>query len=231
MLHIIGKCVTVMNKHYWDEYKNAFTNSNELNKVLKFHQLTLPIIDPEKIIKNDGFKQEWINTKEKRVVFSDTMIKRYYIYDLKEHLMKIFFNLKEIFKTSYMNTTLPVLVVYNESLGVDLGCYTFNFEDNFLIKYNELQNSNGVFNKIIDGGVSFSLSYFLSIEDSVYMYGVSGYKKGILQIGEISEKMKIYLNEQNFKINCYFVSEQMFTHNIGINLRKQLLIVNQFVGE
>lgn len=220
-----------MNRHYWDEYINAFINSNELNKVLKFHQSTLPIIDPQEIIKNDKFKQEWINTKEKRVVFSDTMIKRYNIYDLKEDLIKTFFNLKEAFKTDYINTTLPILVVYNEDLGVDLGCYTFNFEDNFLIKYNELKNSNGIFNEIIDSGIKFSLSYFLSIEDSVYMYGVSGYKKGILQIGEISQKMKIYLNEQNFIINCCFVSEQMFTHNIGINLRKQLLIVNQFVGE
>ncbi len=81
---------------------------------------------------------------------------------------------------------------------------------------------------MIREGVSWSLSYFLSIEESIAAYGGIGYLKGIFQIGQISKDVEGGM--ENKLLHNIFINSQKFTHEIGINLRKQLLIHTSFIG-
>ena len=42
ILAIIGKCVIVMNKHYWNEFSSQYIDKDTEKKILKIYQYSLP---------------------------------------------------------------------------------------------------------------------------------------------------------------------------------------------
>ena len=43
ILAIIGRCVIVMNKHYWNEFSSQFIDKDTEKKILKIYQYSLPM--------------------------------------------------------------------------------------------------------------------------------------------------------------------------------------------
>lgn len=217
-----------MSKHYWDEYLRYFIDDKKLNQVLKFHQSNINLLESTGYFDEDINKEKWIDSKKDRVIFSDILLKKYELSSLTEELKKLFQMLEKSFASTDIITTLPILVIYNDRIGIDKGCYTFNFKDKYLIKYCDFEN-NELLQCMKQNNIKASISYFLSIEESICIYGGIGYLKGIFQIGQISKMLEIYLNYAETK--NIFINNQSFTHDLGINLRKQILIHTSFIGD
>ena len=130
-----------MSKHYWDEYLRYFIDDKKLNQVLKFHQSNINLLESTGYFDEDINKEKWIDSKKDRVIFSDILLKKYELSSLTEELKKLFQMLEKSFASTDIITTLPILVIYNDRIGIDKGCYTFNFKDKYLIKYCDFENN------------------------------------------------------------------------------------------
>lgn len=216
-----------MSRHYWDEYIKFFIDNNKLRNVLKFHQSNINLLELDGDVNAELNKKEWINIRKNRMIFSDISLKKYNHSELEKDLQELFLIFDSFTKNADFITTFPVLVIYKERSDIESGCYTFNLVDKCLIKYCEIECSE-LLNIMIREGVSWSLSYFLSIEESIAAYGGIGYLKGIFQIGQISKDVEGGM--ENKLLHNIFINSQKFTHEIGINLRKQLLIHTSFIG-
>lgn len=212
-----------MTKHYWDEYLNVLLDHNEINRILKFHQSNVPVIDQNQLIKSDINKLDWIELNKDIVISSDIVLKKYSIAELCSSLKSIYKLMKKQFEEAKIPLILPVFTVLPKFQGVESGCYTFNFQEESLIKYKELPNSESI-SLLKNKNIDICLSFFLNLERSTFLYEGLGYLKGILQIGEFSGTLITKLNLESKDI---FIQPQTFTHDLGINLRKQILIKNE----
>ena len=215
-LHIIGNCVIVMSKHYWDEYQNYYLDKRKVMEVLKFYNRSvsvLPVIESEDL-------QQWKKFKEGKFRFSDIVLHKYDRDKLPEHykrLYSVFYN-----KCSKVELPLymPILVVLKDEEEIKKGIYSFDFKENLIIKYAEI-NEDEEYKKIINQGIDIEVALFLCLEDSIISYGTKGFIEGILQIGELSGKIKEIYGVAEKKMFTSYISH---AHSLGVNIQKLLLI-------
>lgn len=210
-----------MSKHYWDEYLNVLLNHNELDRILKFHQSNVTFVNPEHVIKRDINKMDWIAMNKNKVIFSDIVLKKYMVSELPSYLKEVYKTLKGQFSKIDTPLILPIFSIL-KSKDIEKGLYTFNFEEGIFIKYKELPEKE-TFSTIVDNDLDICLSYFLNIERAIFLYEGGGYINGILQVGEISGYLASRLN---FKILNVYLPSMEFSKDLGINVRKQMLIKN-----
>ena len=74
--------------------------------------------------------------------------------------------------------------------------------------------------KEIDQSYDIIIPFYLNVVQALAVFGNKGYIRGIEEIGYIYGAFKEKIPE----INKIIFPEQEFTHEIGINLRKALLI-------
>ena len=185
MFHIIGNCVIVMSKHYWDEYQNYFLDRNKMIEILKFYQKSvnvLPIIENVKL-------EQWKKNRFGKIHFSDIVIKKYYKEELSSGYRKIYDLLNDKCATTELPLYMPLMVIWGKSEAIEQGIYSFNFREGLLIKCADVEG-NQEYKTVLSEGIKAEIAFFLCLEDSVIAYGMGGFIKGILQIGEISQTIR-----------------------------------------
>ncbi|KQL58302.1 MULTISPECIES: hypothetical protein [Bacillaceae] len=218
-----------MSSNYWDEAKSMLLDDKALNDVLKFHQNTTRITDINSVLGKDEIRSTWIEEKRGRVIHADTFLKRYSFDELHESLWHITNVLKHYIDTDSLNFTLPVLGVFKDQFELETGFYTFDFENRYLVKYQEIDDSVELLQPI-RREFHLSLSFFLSIEEAVFILGRQGYRDGLVQIGEWFGKVTSHLTLVHW-LRTIFIPDQPWTYVLGLNLRKQFHIKTIFIGE
>ena len=117
---------------------------------------------------------------------------------------------------------LPIFI-FNKSPNISSGIYSIDFINKMLYKYKIF--NEGKFEKDFD----ICISYFIDLNECVFLDGEAGFINGIFQIGRIYENIEWVATENGFQSYSKFVSQQSFSHELGINCRTQLFIKNQFL--
>lgn len=179
---------------------NNYIDKN-INKILKFHQSSLNVV---------GYKDSIISYPP---TINDYFLEKYKIDTFQGIRAKLLNFLKNCLENLNPLITMPIIVISGD-------VYSFDFLNNQLLKYKTTELIN-------DAEISISL--FLELEKSLLIYKNSAYQEGLLQIGGISQTITNFCKENNLNIIEKFIINQKFTHELGINLRKQLLIKNIFI--
>lgn len=204
-----------MSNHYWNEYMNYYVDDYLLKDTLKYHQKTC------KKIYNSEVSEDLLMElcKADKVKTSDVRISELHIDD--EYINKIIFELKKIYKILKFKVSFPLFVFLSQKYIQYPGVYSYDFEENVFLKIGELKNS--LYDMMSQNDVEnheVLIPFFLNIVQSLVLYQEKGYIRGIEEIGFLCETLKIHFKEIE-KIN---LPEQQFTHEVGVNLRKSLLI-------
>ncbi|PYY29737.1 hypothetical protein [Paenibacillus illinoisensis] len=212
-----------MSKNYWDIFSNFTRDDSSLVHVLKFHQKTvqtLNYVNPKTHKLETVYKYD---SKKNHSRFSDTIIKQIALKELNVQFQDLFNSLKEAIHSQREIVTLPILSIFRNNCNLNVGHYSFNFNDDFLIQY---KDRNVV---CPNNNIMFSLTYFLDIEKSIYLFGGErGYLEGILQIGTITECMRQSFSHCKLTRESQYIPDQLFAHNAGINIRKQLMVCTDY---
>jgi len=210
IIPIIGKCVIAMNS-YRAMLQRYNAPSHEVNRILKFHQAGVGVFEAVTYNENGATPES---------LKSDVFTSKLHRCDITEQIGSLFDIVKHSFYSLLTITTLPIITIWG---GEYRGCYSLDFEGNCLLKYAEYPPS-------VDS-VDMCLSLFLDIESSVLVYGRRAYMEGILQVGMLAQQVLEHCEKNQMTVVDTFVHPQPFTHSLGINLRKQLLIKNIFLGD
>lgn len=218
----------VMNEQYWNEYIKNFVDKKFIIKILKFYQSNVSVI--EDVVEELTFDERVGLARANSAIVSDVFTLKVTFGNCPK--LKIFNNIAMEIKNFYSNCeaiiTLPIISVLNEKYGIPLGSYCFNIEEGSLLLIKEFNESEI---EDIAGKKSqeLLLTYFLNIEESVFIYGKQSYNEGIMQAGVLKYKIEKLLIHQGYRIEKDFKPFQKLTHIVGINLRKELLISYQFI--
>ena len=206
-----------MSEYYWNEYIKYFIDEELYRDTLKYHQRTL--------YKDSGYLTMLSEKKSLlqagRVKSSDIKYMEKSVYALNARIRDMFFSLKEKYLDLDMMVSMPIIVIGNKKVGVDVGGYSLNFIDDTIVQIRSFSNSE--LKDILKNFQNQDLivAFFLNIEQAIALYGKKGYCRGIEEIGYISYAMK---KKHNAFSECIAIPEQKFTHDVGVNLRKCLLI-------
>lgn len=224
---IIGKCVIVMSKYFWNEYKKALLNKEILNNILKFHQRTNMALNDAEIIE-ESHKFELTRLLEcDRICVPSINIKEFKADQIKNiDLRYLLTEITEYYKQIRIVITLPIIYLNQNYGDIKAGCYTINIEDNKLIGYN--YPGNYIKTLCNNNFANMVLFIFANIEDAICLYEESGYIKSIEQVGGLFYKLVHGKAIKNMKMLQYSLNNQKITHDLGINLRKELLIESIF---
>ena len=220
-----------MNKKFIDDQYRSLIDTRRIQNVLKFYQSTVNISE---------LYNPW---NESRNAIMDTInIKAYDNYfDLPESYIesisfdklsnkeKIVINRMDVFlKDQEFIYFLPIFII-NESSSIPSGIYSIDFINRVLYKYKEF-NKQSFGEEIFQKDFNICISYFVDLNESVFLDGELGFINGVFQIGRIYEDIERVAKENGFHAYSEFISQQAFTHKLGINCRTQLFIKNQFLG-
>lgn len=216
----------VMSKYFWNEFKKALLNKEILNDVLKFHQRTISQLnDSDKTIE---MQDEIIRILECDKINLPSINTRYFDFnnlvdgDFK-HIIKVISNFYKVLETTI---TLPMLYLNKAVDGIEYGCYTIDLNEHKLVGYSYLGN---YIKTLCDyNSIDLALFIFINIEDAICLYKEWGYIKSIEQIGGLTYQLQTECREKNIQILHYSLNAQKATHDIGINLRKEILIESLF---
>ncbi len=117
--------------------------------------------------------------------------------------------------------SFPIMVLFEQNGYAKAGVYSLDLDnDNVLLLKNLDEDQNFKWSEIsIDGNVL--ISFLVDIEQAIALYGNKGYIKGIEEIGYLVKSMKCIFKREEYSLT---LPEQEFTHHIGVNLKKCLLI-------
>ncbi|MCL1934881.1 MAG: hypothetical protein FWF57_00650 [Defluviitaleaceae bacterium] len=198
---------------------NSYIFENEKTKILKFHQNSLYTLKPTEYIN----KKLWVEENKSKLPINDIFINRFKLSEVDGIYKDIFNRIKKIFFNMDIVVTLPIFTVYkNNTSNLPMGCYSFDIENDYFVFYKELEQ-----NFLLED-INMSISLFLDLEKSLIIFDRKAYQEGLLQIGMLYSQIQDFFIQNNIVVKDYFVNEQSFTHDIGINLRKQVLVKNIF---
>ncbi|WMM24464.1 hypothetical protein RBU61_16250 [Tissierella sp. MB52-C2] len=217
-----------MNKKFITDQYIGFMDNKRVQNVLKFYQSTVNI-------------QELYNLwyKNKEYIVDKINIKAYDNYfDLPESYMEsVSFNrlsikekivmekMNDFFKNQEFIYILPIFII-DKSNNIPSGIYSVDFKNKVLYKYKEFERQNfGM--EVFKESFNICISYFIDLNESVFLDGELGFINGIIQIGRLYENIESVAKEKEFETYSKFVPQQSFTHKLGINCRLQLFIKNQ----
>lgn len=206
-----------MSDYYWNEFIKLYVDEEMLKDTLKYHQRTInkwvksSIIDVSKVglLQADILKTSEIKITEQKIDQTSTCIKC------------IFNDIKKIYEGLDIKVSIPVFIVLNNELNCNEGVYSLDIQNNKILLIKMLKDCKMQELSILGEEYSMIISFFLNIEQAIALYGANGYIKGIEEIGYL---IKTLSNDFRQCENSFSLPEQEFTHDVGINLRKCLLI-------
>lgn len=203
-----------MSNHYWNEYMNYHVDENMLVDSLKYHQMT-----EKKYVGMQKLSDSYIKLCEASTVkVSDVKIQSFDIENI--YVQQILSALQESYGKLEIKVSFPVFIFLNTKYMPQAGVYSYDFIKNKLLLIGEVKES--IYNIMQEVGESYEvvIPIFLNLIQALFLYKSKGYIRGIEEIGYISgcfmERMKVR--------NRMEVPNQEFAHEIGINIRKSLLI-------
>lgn len=205
----------VMNDYYWNEYIKYYVDEKILKDTLKYHQKTV-----SKWLMQSGPSEEEIDMMNARdILSSDVYMETADMNHLDQVLQDILEEIKEKYDVLDRKVSFPILTMLGKDHNGMAGVYSLDYENGRMLKI----ENKPVLDEINAGKSKCIISFFLNIEQALALYGEKGYINGIKEIGYICESVK---NDwKNEILECY-IPEQEFSHKIGINVRKCLLIDN-----
>lgn len=219
-----------MNKKITDDQYRSLIDTKRIQNVLKFYQSTVNITELYNL---------W--NESKACIMDKISIKAYDSYfDLPESYIEyISFNklsnkekfimekISSFLKNQEYVYILPIFII-DKSNNIPSGIYSADFKNSILYKYKEFNRQNfGI--EIFEKDFNICISYFIDLNECVFLDGEAGFINGIFQIGRIYENIEWVATENGFQSYSKFVSQQSFSHELGINCRTQLFIKNQFL--
>lgn len=220
--------MTAMSKYFWNEYRKTLLNHEVLNHVLKFHQRTnFQICDENVINKEQNLELIKLLECDKINLPSINLIKYGFEKITNNDLMCLVEEITDYYKQLQIIISLPIIYLNRNNGEIKSGCYTIDIEENNLIGYG---NSNSYIESICNRySVKIAVFLFINIEDAICLYNENGYIKSIEQVGGLFYKL-LYgkINEHMKTMQCQ-LNNQKASHDLGINLRKELLIESLFL--
>lgn len=205
-----------MSNHYWNEYMNYYIQEDLFVNTLKYHQRTCR---KESFITNiSPFVLEISGATE--VKASDVKLDKINVEN--DYINSMAGWLKDEYRKMEIKVTFPIFVFLNKKYVSIPGIYSYNFSNNEFLLIGELKDSicNMVRANIYEKEKDMIISFFINIVQALVLYEAKGYIKGIEEIGYLCGGLK-----NNFlEVDSIALPEQKFTHEVGINLKKGLLI-------
>ncbi|UTY28347.1 hypothetical protein [Treponema putidum] len=183
-------------------------NNFILNSILKFYQLSNPLkplsADTEidiNLLKNNTENYSKINLKEYSI----------------EKLPKIIIEFDSLINNMQNKdcSYFSVFSFYNTDF-VEAGNYAYDNSFKKFIKYSEIKNLNTEY--------QISVSFFVSLYNSLYKYGTSSFIKSILAIGEAAGKIKSFCSKYDFVFTENTENFNKTSFDLNIDSLKQLYI-------
>ena len=203
----------VMNDYYWNEYIKYYVDKKMLKDTLKYHQKTV-----SKWLMQSEPSEEVDMMNAREMLSSDVYMETVDMENLDHVLQDVLGEVKEKYDALDKKVSFSILTMLGKDSSME-GVYSLDYENRQILK---IENKPAMA-EINAGEGRYILSFFLNIEQALALYGEKGYIKGIKEIGYICESVK---NDWKNEILEYYIPEQEFSHKIGINVRKCLLIDN-----
>ncbi|MCL2249527.1 MAG: hypothetical protein FWC13_09675 [Oscillospiraceae bacterium] len=217
---------------FYDEFPMMSISEADVNRILKFHQSSITVKDQAMLDVGDVRKANiaWLEKTGNSSLRVEVFQRKHQLSELYGSFGMLYKLLRKTFNTFKTITTLPIMTVYrDQSDGIDAGFYSFDFDNRLLLKYADI-----CCDKLLRiahvNDVQVSLSLFLNIERSILAYHSEAYISGIIQVGELTHAINEECLARNIPIIDTYFNTQLFTHAVGISVRKQLLIKNIFMG-
>ncbi len=210
-----------MNNYYWDEYIKYYVNEDLKKKIIKFYLSSdESIFDKDNSMPAELFEQ-WKKQSEK-VNCPDTKISSLSFANLGNELFGIINVLHDYIKNLNEIAFLPIISIKSEE---DLIYnYGIDFSNSEAILYNIYKSDFMKTNNL-----KYVVSYFQNIDESILLYGTEAYIKTALQIGYIKGSLESWLSKR-FIIKNIMEPRQRWTHGLGINPYRELLIGSTCIG-
>jgi len=224
-----------MIEFFGDNFLARNISDTDIKRVLKFHQSSMDIIDQGLFVEHivNSERDEWLNRNAVNVEKSDRCISKHPVLDFSDTISKLYEVIDGFFRNTSIVTTLPIITIFSDAFKekglVHCSC-CFDFDEASLIKFSEINNELLWTNLMLEKEIDVCISLFLDIERSFIANQNRAYTDGILQIGMLTQKIQDLCKNENTSIIQTFVNLQKFSHDIGVNLRKRLLINNIFLG-
>lgn len=214
-----------MNKKITDDQYRSLIDTKRIQNVLKFYQSTVNITELYNLWnESKTCIMDRINIKAYDNYFDipESYIECLSFNSLSNNEKKIINKMNVFLKEQKYIYFLPIFI-FNKSPNISSGIYSIDFINKMLYKYKIF--NEGKFEKDFD----ICISYFIDLNECVFLDGEAGFINGIFQIGRIYENIEWVATENGFQSYSKFVSQQSFSHELGINCRTQLFIKNQFL--
>lgn len=205
-----------MSDYYWNEYIKFFINDDLLKETLKYHQRTLTKYPKERFPSDMMIKLCQADTVKK----SDIIIDLISVKKIQGIILEIYKEIKSIYLARACNVTLPIVINFSNDGDMEQGIYSIDFEQDALLRYKLITSCESEVLRMVERENNLIFSFFLNIEQALALYGERGYISGIEEIGYVVNLLK-----QRFAgLNMLFLPEQEVTHDVGLNIKKCLLI-------
>lgn len=214
--------MTAMNKKFSVDQYISFIDQQKIKNVLRFYQSTVSI---QELYYENNIEKE--KAYDNFFDLPESFIESITFDKLSNNEKKIIDRISDFLESQKHIYFLPVFIV-SQSNELPSGIYSVDFKNRVLYKYKEFNEHDfgvGTF----EDSFNICIAYFIDLYESVFLDGEAGLINGILQIGRIYENIEFAAKENGFETFSKFVSQQSFSHNIGINCRTQLFIKNQFL--
>ncbi|MDR7811985.1 hypothetical protein [Lacrimispora sp.] len=211
-----------MNNYYWDEYINYYVNDDLKKKIVKFHlssdESIFGMYNPMPIELFEQWKKQLatINYPDTKISTLPFNKLSYELHDIINVLNSYIKNLKEIAFLPIVSIKVDEDLIYN---------YGIDFSNSEIVLYNIYKSDF-----MIKNNYNYIISYFQNVDESILLYGSEAYLEIALQIGYIKGSLENWLKKR-FTIKNIMEPRQRWTHGLGINPYRELLIGSTCIGK
>ena len=205
ILAIIGKCVIVMNKHYWNEFSSQYIDKDTEKKILKIYQYSLP---KTKINTSSNIEINQLRTPDITIDKVDVKLVQ------SVQIKRIFFQIKKYVNTNDYILCFPVIAVSEAIDSLNPGIYMFDISKASIVK---------ISNEVIftEETQKIHVFWLLDLENALIVYGRAAFYQGIKHTMNVREKVYVGTKKEPLPL---FNNQQKILKTIGINPRLALLI-------
>lgn len=218
ILATIGRCVTAMNKNYWNEYRERLVDKDIEKKTLKMYQYLLP--------KKDNSFEEFINLLElTNLIKPDIYLASIEINEasIPKNLYRIFYNLKEFIERKGYIYCLPVINIHKTiSKELTVGTYFFDITEKRLLKYNNktFQPNN------ISSSRNITILWLLDVKSAIVLYNKPAFFNGMKHTLQTKYMVCQDIEYEEYEI---YLNQQGILKEIGLNSRELLIIDTMYL--
>lgn len=205
-----------MSEYYWNEYIKYYIDEELLKDTLKYHQRSV-----SKWVSNEKIEKSRISLiRADELKVADVKIDIICNELLGKTTQGILSKLKNLYGSLNEKVSFPIMVLFGQSGEGESGVYSLDLSNNKILLLKKMDEEQKLKWKKVSMLGNVLICFLVDIEQAIALYGKKGYIKGIEEVGYLVNTMKhIFKNDYLLTL-----PEQEFTHYIGINLKKCLLI-------